>query len=389
MRLLSLACAVALAALLPGGRAVAAGDPSTAVLADLIKPLLILPADSGGAWEDLEKHPAIRWGAGPVVSSRASPDGNFFARPGQASVSGRTLTVVATGARSMVFSVYLRDPAPPADLDALPEGLRQAGFTVAPARCPLDPRGAAPRRWYRLVLARKKPAFLMAGPLASGGSGYTLYLGDLPPMSQAEAGLYTDNCGGAARAAGGGAPPARPTTGQAGLVAVIEALLRPAGAPASLSWAALGGLPAITWAKTAPTKMISPYGDPGEDRNSRLLQGQFKTATTQMQAVATGDDRSANRFLLLSGQHLPRGAVFDALLRDGYTLTALRCGKVYTETSQAWFRIAGPGKQPAILYRAQHSSDGVPSEDYALWLDNVLAPATPGQSAPVGGRCRG
>jgi hypothetical protein len=371
-----------------GGAASAAGDPSAAAVADLIKPLLILPADSGGAWDDLEKHPAIRWGAGPVMSSRASPDGNFFARPGQASVSGRTLTVVATGARSMVFSVYLRDPAPLGDQDALPAGLRQAGFTVAPARCKIDPRGAAPRRWYRVVLARKKPAFLMAGPLASGGSGYTLYLGDLPPMTQAEAGLYTDDCGGAARAAAGGPTVARPTTGQAGLVAVVEALMRPAGAPAGLPWATLTGLPAITWPKTAPMKMTSPYNDPGEDRNPRLLEGQFKTATTQMQAIATGDDRAANRFLLLSGQHLPRGAVFDALQRDGYTLTALRCGKVYTETSQAWFRIAGPGKQPAILYRAHHSSDGMLSEDYALWLDNVLPPATPGQSAPVGGRCR-
>jgi hypothetical protein len=75
------------------------------------------------------------------------------------------------------------------------------------------------------------------------------------------------------------------------------------------------------------------------------------------------------------------------LARDGYAITPLRCGKVYTETSQAWHRISGPGKQPAILYRAQHNTDGVRSEDYGLWLDNILPPAQPGQSAPVGGRC--
>src|SRR3569623_272658 len=149
---------------LPGGRAMAA-DAGAASLAELIKPLLILPADSGGAWDDLEADRAIRWGAGPTMLNKPSPDGNFFARPGQAALPGRAVTVVASGARSMVFSVYIRDPAPPLAPEVLVAGLRQAGFAVTPARCPADPQSAAPRRWYREALARKKPAFLYAGPL--------------------------------------------------------------------------------------------------------------------------------------------------------------------------------------------------------------------------------
>lgn len=389
MALVSLACRMLVVGvlLLVGGSASAAPDRSTPALAELIKPFLILPADSGGDWQGLEKHPAIRWAGGPVMSSRASPDGNFFARPGQVVVAGRTLTVVASGARSMVFSVYLRDPAPPMDPQALVASLRQAGFSVAPARCPMDARAAAPRRWYRLGLAARKPAFLFAGPLQSGGSGYILYLADLPPMTQSEAALYTDDCAGSAR--GGGAPAARPTMGQAGVAAVIEALLRAPGAPASLPWPSLSGLPAITWRTTTPMKMTSPYTDVGADNNPRLLDGEFKTATTRMQAVATGDERAANRFMLRDGQHLPRGAVFAALTRDGYAITALRCGKVYIETSQAWYRISGAGKQPAILYRAHHNSGGVLSEDYALWLGNVLPPAEPGQTPATGGHCPG
>jgi len=369
--------------LLAGGRAMAA-DAGAASLGELLKPLLILPADSGAAWEGLEADRAVRWGAGPTMLNKPSPDGNFFARPGQATLSGRPITIVASGARSMVFSVYVRDPAPPMDPEALVAGLRQAGFAVAPARCPADPRSAAPRRWYRVALAKKKPAFLYAGPLQSGGSGYTLFLNDLPSMTQAEAALYTDNC--AAGAAPG--PAARPTTGQAGVVAVIEALLRPVGAPANLPWSGLASLPVITWTAAAPMKMANPYSDLGQDLNPRLLEGQFKTATTKMQAIATGDERAANRFMLRDGQHLPRGAVFAALMRDGYAITPLRCGKAYTEMSQAWFRIAGQGKQPAILYRAHHSGDGVLSEDYGLRLDNTLPPAEPGQTPPGGGRCR-
>jgi hypothetical protein len=388
MRFASLARqALAAAALLFATTAYAA-DPTATALAQLVKPLLILPADSGGAWEDLEKAPAIRWGAGPVMLSRASPDGNFFARPGQATVSGRPLSVVASGARTMVFSVYLRDPAPPMAPDTLVAGFREAGFAVAPARCPRDPRGAAPRRWYRLALARKKPAFLYAGPLQSGGAGYTLFLDRLPAMTQSEAALYTDDCAGAAKAASGGTA-ARPLTGQAGIVAVVEALLRPVGAPAALPWASLATLPAITWRKLTPMKMTNPWTDGGVDANPRLLEGEFKTATTRMTAIATGDERAANHFSLIDGGNLPRGAVFDALARDGYAITALRCGKPYTEMSDAFFRIAGPGKQAAILYRKVSTDGGMTSETYGLRLDNVLPPIVQGQSAPAGGRCPG
>ena len=49
----------------------------------------------------------------------------------------------------------------------------------------------------------------------------------------------------------------------------------------------------------------------------------------------------------------------DLLARDGYAITALRCGKPYTEMSDAFFRIAGPGKQPAILYRKMSRDGGM------------------------------
>jgi hypothetical protein len=99
-----------------------------------------------------------------------------------------------------------------------------------------------------------------------------------------------------------------------------------------------------------------------------------------MIALASGDDRAANRFQLRDGRNLPAGAVFAALMRDGYAIAPLRCGKPYTQTSQAWYRITGPGKQPAILYRARHTDGGLITEDYGLRLDNALPPAEPGQT---------
>jgi len=386
-RLGALAAALFLGAV---AAATAQPDPTAGGLAQLIRPLMApaSPYPSSAAWSDLDKVRAIRWGAGPVMLNRPSPDGNYFARPGQAILAGRQVLVVATGARSMVFSLYLRDPAPPASAEALVAGLQRAGYSVAPARCPLDRARPGPRRWYRLSLPQKNPVFLYAGPLASGGGGYTLFLGELPPMTRAEATLYTDDCSGAARP-GPGKGPGRAANGEEAVVSVIEALLRPLGAASTLPWPALASLPSTNWPSLTPARMTNPWTDAGEDRNPRLLQGQFKTSATRMAAIATGEERGANRFYLREGGNLPRGAVLAGLARDGFTLTPLRCGKVYTETSQAWFRIAGAGKAPAVLYRAQHKTDGVWTEDYGLWLDNVLPPLEPGQSAPVAGRCPG
>src|SRR5699024_1381370 len=115
-------------------------------------------------------------------------------------------------------------------------------------------------------------------------------------MTQAEATAYTDSCGARPGPGGPAGPmpaPARIANGQAGVVPVIEALLRPLGQPQSIPWTALSGLPAITWNRLPAMKMTNPYGDGGVDANPRLLEGQFKTPTTEMSAIATGDDRVA------------------------------------------------------------------------------------------------
>jgi hypothetical protein len=367
----------------------ARADPAMTELAEFIKPLLqpASPYPVSAAWEGLEANRTVRWAAGPVMLERPSPDGNYFARPGRATLAGRPLGVVASGARTMVFSYYLRDTAPPAPADAVVSGFGQAGYKITPVRCARRPGAPAPKQWYRIGLPRKNPAFLYVGPLQSGGGGYVVYLGELPAMTQAEAAVYADNCSGPAQPNGRAAVVASTATGQDGVAVTIETLMRPTGAAAAHSWQSLATLSAIRWNALPPIRMSSPWTDSGQDLNPRLLEGQFKTSTTRMTAIATGDDRSANRFYLREGQNLPRGAVFSRLIRDGYTITALRCGKVYTETSQAWFRIAGPGKQPAVLYRAHHRTDGVLSEDYGLWLDNTLPRAEPGQTTPAAGRC--
>ena len=98
---------------LTGAASAAPADPGTAALAALIRPMLAPAGDDNpiGAWEALEANRAVRWGAGPIMTDKPSPDGNYFARPGQANLAGRSVFVAATGARAGVFSVYIRDTA--------------------------------------------------------------------------------------------------------------------------------------------------------------------------------------------------------------------------------------------------------------------------------------
>ena len=196
MKSILLGAAAALAALMFAAAAVAAPapPPPPASVAEFVRAFLIPPTQDGGAWDSLDRITLVHWTTpGPTMTDKPSPDGNYFARIGQGAVAGRPLQVAATGARSMVFSYYVRDAAP-LDQDALAADLGKAGFVVTPARCPRDPRAVSPRRWYRVALAKRKPAVLYAGPTQSGGSGYTLYLFDLPQMTPAEAAAYTDKC---------------------------------------------------------------------------------------------------------------------------------------------------------------------------------------------------
>lgn len=372
-----IAAALLVAGLTLGGIANAATN--YAPVAQLIKAF----ANPEGAlgWEELDARKQVKWIAGRTLLRENAPDGSSVARPGIATIDGRTFNVGATGSMAGVGSIYFSEDAPAAPVATVVAGLQQAGIDLAMARCPRNAGRADPfQGWYHITTSGV-PGYLYIGRLKSGRQGYTLYLSELPLMSQTVAANYFDCNDGKATANAAG----EVVTGQAGIVAVIEALLRPAGSATRLPWHS--PLPSIQWNKTAPNKFPRGESFGGNDTNPRTLDGHFKTRTTEMTATATGDAQGANRFYLDGGRHLPRDAVFNALHRDGYTLTAVTCGKPYIKMSENWYRITGNGKQPAILYRYRSVSIGEPSEGYALWLDNTVQALLPGQSHARGGTC--
>jgi hypothetical protein len=87
------------------------GPSPESELAGIVKAYLAmsLPSD----WESLDRLPAIRWAALPPTALRnCLPDGGCFTRQGTAAVGGRNLTVIATGARTMVLNIFLRNRGP-------------------------------------------------------------------------------------------------------------------------------------------------------------------------------------------------------------------------------------------------------------------------------------
>ena len=190
MRITSLGVAAALAAipLLSGSRA---GPTPADQFAGIAKAYLgmSLPSD----WEGIEKLPGTKWAPLPPTSLKnCLPNGDCFARQGTASVGGRNMTVVATGARTMVVHLLFRNMSAPLGEAAVVAALEQAGLTAELARCPdqerdrrdqlVSPQGCRPvaglpvdpagwgRQAQRRVRARAGrgttgPAAQPAGPL--------------------------------------------------------------------------------------------------------------------------------------------------------------------------------------------------------------------------------
>lgn len=384
---LALALALSLAASAP------AAVPAGGGLAQTLRSLM-LPARADASyygWSDLDGLRGFTWAPlPPVEPGRASPDGNSFVRIGRAVIDGQPMDVVATGARTMVMSIYLRSPQGRMGEAAMAGALRQAGYSLALARCQVRRGGGPERLWFELALPGKRPAVLYFGPLANGGEGYTLYLdGKLPLLTPREAALYTEDCGGAPAtpASAASAPGARPATGEQAVAATLAAFLQPASAPAPMTpWAEVRKVGAVAWA-AAPTRMGFPSDDAWPDGGARLLGGTLETRTTTMNAAASGDERAASKFYLSDGKNLTRGGVFGALQRSGFTITPLRCGRTYTQMAHNWYRIQSTATKPAVLYRKVFCDSGVCWENYAVRLDNQMPPIRSGEREAAGRDC--
>lgn len=384
---LVLAALAAIAPLLsaPAAAAPSAAESHAAAAARLFVHFL-LPANvdySAGDWAMTRAVEAVRWGKGPILLEKPTPEGAYFALPGQIAIGDRQAAVVANGARTMVFTYSLLDPVPAGDPADVVTAFEGAGYTLRPTRCPIGGQGYPDsRRWYRIAYPAKRSAYLYTSRIETGGSRYVLYLGGLPTMSERSAALFTDDC------ATGAAPPPGFRTGAEAVVTLIDRLVRPASGAASLPWPAVEALPAITW-KTPPAHLTIAFPGGGADPNPYTLSGTIETPTTRSETRATGTAKTATRFYFRYLDHIRPGEVFAGLRGKGYRIAAVRCGKAYTKMSENWFAIRAPGKRPAILYRSISNDGSPPRISFVLRIDNVMPPIEQGQRAAPPSGCPG
>lgn len=332
-------------------------------------------------WPGLDKLPGVKWAPLPPKSlDHCLPDGGCFARQGAATLGGRTMTAIATGARTIVSNLYLRSAAPIGE-DAVLAAIKPAGLTLALVRCPVQ-GGAGTTNWYKVTGAKLAPGFLSIQETkgAKPSEGFTVTRGeDLPPLQPNQLAMYSETCGAGAD---------RKAVAAAGkphelLAGTVVTLLAPAAG--LYDWAALkaaGG--DVAW-NAGPVKGSPAPGDP----NPLWLSGNTAFAGRKFSVNATGGADQV-RIVILEEQGLhPRGEhMLGVVYEKGITVRLARCGPVYTESTNNWYSLVSARTKPAMIRQSIRYDGNQVQDTYELRLDGTLPARDPRDRDPGINDCR-
>lgn len=335
-------------------------------------------------WEGVEKLPGVKWAALPPVELRTCLlDGGCYTRQGALSIGGRNLMVVATGARTIVSHLFVRNPNAPLGEAAVVGALKNAGLVTELARCPLK-TGAGGTTWHSIKGEKIESSHLSVQTSCNGRAceGFVLSRSDkLPPLQPAQLALYSEKC-----SAGVERTPVSTTRPHIALAEAIKALIPPASGPAGYDWKALAGLAAgIRWNGDGPRPMnLSVKNDP----NPVSQSGSVTLAGREFSVLASGTPAQAKVIYLDEiGLHLRGEHVLGALYEKGFTVKVVRCGPVYTESTHIWYSATSPATRPVmVLQSIGHDGNNV-SDAYALRLDGTLPARDPRDRNPGTGGC--
>jgi hypothetical protein len=323
-----------------------------------------LPAD----WANLDQLPAIRWAAMPPTSlQNCLPDGGCYTRQGTATVGGRNLTVMATGARTMVLNIFFRNSGPPLGETALVNALKGAGLGAELARCPVR-GGAGSTNWYRLK-GEASPGFLsiQAGRTGRPNEGFVLSYGtDLPALQPNQLSLYSEQCG-----AGVAQAPVSTQKPHEIVAQTVVTLLASTTGPALYDWKGLAALPTgITWNGEEPRRTdLTVRGD----NNPLALTGSVTYAGRRFSAMASGTATEVKYIYLDEGGMHPRGEhMLGVVYEKGIAVRLVRCGPVYTESTNNWYSLNSNRTRPAMILQSIRYEGNQTQEAYVLRLDGTL-----------------
>lgn len=329
-----------------------------------------LPSD----WEGIEKLPNTKWAPlPPTMLQNCLPDGGCFTRQGTATIGGRNLAVVATGARTMVLNIYFRNTAAPLGEAPILAAVKQAGLAADLARCPIQ-GGAGGTNWYRLKGAKLSPAQLSIQTVlgAKPSEGFVLSQGEeLPPLSPNQLARYSEQC-----SAGAERKPVSTVKPHERLAETITSLLGQVAGPARYDWKALTGLPTeIAWDSAGPKKVDLSFKN---DPNPLMQTGQVSYAGRKFSLMASGTlTQVKNIYFDEQGMH-PRGEhMLGVVYAKGIAVQLVRCGPVYTESTNNWYSLSSARTRPAMVLQSIRYEGNQVQDSYELRLDGSL----PGRDA--------
>ena len=333
------------------------------------------PAD----WRGLEQLPGIRWAQLPPTSlTNCAPDGGCFVRQGVTSIGGRQIAVVATGARTMVFNVYLRNGGAPFGEDVVLGALRQVAVTTTLARCPIrGSRGTT--NWYRLGGVSVSPTHLSIQPANNRrvGEGFVLSSGaDLPRLQPNQLALYSEQCG-----TGAAQRPIATALPHEELAGSVVALLTPATGPLAYDWSTLTALPTgITWDAAGPKRGDLSFRN---DRNPFNTTGTVRFGGREFLVQASGTQSQVKTIYFdETGMHQRNEHMLGVVYQKGIAVQLDRCGPIYTGSTNNWYSLTSGKTRPAMIRQSIRYDGNQVQDVYELRLDGSLPTRDPRDRNP-------
>jgi hypothetical protein len=352
-------------ALLTGARPAGAPDEDLVVLVQAY-----LGKDLPMDWDGLESLPGTQWAALPPRSlTNCLPDGGCFTRQGTVTLGGSAVTIVASGARTMVLNLYVRNAGTPFGEAAVVAALKKADPSSELVRCPVN-GGRGTTNWYK-VKGAKSPGFLSIQTVRGEkpSEGYVISYGaELPRLQPNQLAMYSLEC-----APGAEQKPVSTVLPHQQLAAVVTALLVPAAAQGH-DWASLRALSTgIVWDTAAPRKwdLTTMKNDP----SPMAISGHAEFSGRKFSALASGTATQVrNIYLEEQGQH-PRGEhMLGVVYEKGIAVRLMRCGPVYSQSTNNWYSLQSSRTRPAMIQQSISYDGNQVADSYALRLDGSLPP---------------
>jgi hypothetical protein len=297
-------------------------------------------------------------------------------------LGAKTVNVAATGARSIVTTLLVRNPAPFLGEARVLEALHAASITTTLARCPVA-GAAGSTHWYRLA-GETVAGFLAIQTRCAGAAceGFTLSRGDrLPNISTAQAALYSESCN---------AGEERKAITAAGLpherLAETIRILIPATAAPAVGWDALTALPTgITWNGTEPKPMTLTFKN---DPNPMAMTGSVTLSGREFSVLASGTATQARVVYLDElGMHARGEHMLGVLYQKGFAVQLVRCGPPYSESTHMWYSASSPKTRTVMVLQSIRYDGNNVQDGYAIRLDGTLPARDPRDRVPGSNGC--